>query len=432
MSTVIQESDTKSSLVTNPDHFPEVAANEAPRSPACRPTPYTSLSDFVERTRTSVEITDNLVRVGAFDTLGTRREELLAQLPILYAGISRRTSAGGAAQADRRPVRPSAARRAARRADGQSDEAEGGAGEALRLVADELPSLAFLPSWSLEDRVRAELNILGLNVSAHPLAFLREQTRALRVTPCAELPNVPHGRRVRLAGVLERAQMPWIRSGHRTLFLTLEDETELCQVVVFNDAYLKYGRILKDALYFYVEGVLQNDEEHGLAVVAQRIFNLLEVVKERTRPAARRRHGRRGARQEVGRSPPQARRPGACLQPDATRERAREPLSVHRARSRRHPGRQPAAPPRPAGDPAAHAAGPHRLSAHAQPVTPEGRSVGHASAPQARRSCPPPQSQRKSQLVRPRPPTATAARMPSSVTLMPSPFQASCSANAPW
>ena len=103
---------------------------------------------------------------------------------------------------------------------------------------------------------------------------MRDQIEALRVTPMGRLPEVRHGRRVRLAGVLERAQMPWIRSGHRTMFLTLEDETELGQVVVFNDVYLKYGRVLKDAVYLLVEGELQNDEEHGLAVVAHRITDL--------------------------------------------------------------------------------------------------------------------------------------------------------------
>ena len=148
-----------------------------------------------------------------------------------------------------------------------------------RLVLDEqLGALDFLPSWTLEQRVRAELEVLGLNVSAHPLRFVRDQVEALGVTPFARLAQVRHGRRVRLAGVLERAQMPWIRSGHRTMFLTLEDETELAQVVVFNDVYLKYGRVLKSAIYLYVEGELQNDEEHGLAVVAHRIADLLAVV----------------------------------------------------------------------------------------------------------------------------------------------------------
>ena len=115
-------------------------------------------------------------------------------------------------------------------------------------------------------------------MSAHPLRFVRDQVKALGVTPMARLPQMAHGRRVRLAGVLERAQMPWIRSGHRTMFLTLEDETELGQVVVFNDVYLKYGRVLKDAVYLLVEGELQNDEEHGLAVVAHKIMDLTKVL----------------------------------------------------------------------------------------------------------------------------------------------------------
>ena len=50
------------------------------------PRPYTSLADFVGRTRVSREITENLARLGAFDALGVRREELVAQVPLLYAG----------------------------------------------------------------------------------------------------------------------------------------------------------------------------------------------------------------------------------------------------------------------------------------------------------------------------------------------------------
>jgi DNA polymerase III alpha subunit len=222
------------------------------------PRPYTSLPDFVARTGVSREITENLARAGAFDALGVRREELVAQLPLLYAGSrpgGRRGAAGGAGP-------PAAA----------------GLDQPRLALDEQLAPLDFIPSWSLEDRVRAELEVLGLNVSAHPLRFVHDELRALRVTPFAELAAVPNGRHVRLAGVLERAQMPWVRSGHRTLFLTLEDETELAQVVVFNDVYLRYGRVLKDSLYLYVEGELQNSEEHGLAVVAQRVDDLLRVV----------------------------------------------------------------------------------------------------------------------------------------------------------
>jgi DNA polymerase III alpha subunit len=229
--------------------------------------PYTSLADFVGRTRVSREIAENLARLGAFDALGVRREELVAQVPLLYAGARSASHAPAGTAGD----------------DGLDQP---------RLALDEqFGPLSFLPDWPAERRAAIELELLGLNVGAHPLHFVRDEIKALGVTPMARLPELRHGRRVRLAGVLERAQMPWIRSGHRTMFLTLEDETELGQVVVFNDVYLKYGKVLKDAVYLLVEGELQNDEEHGLAVVAHRISDLLRAVG---RGEARGRDGGRG------------------------------------------------------------------------------------------------------------------------------------------
>lgn len=245
-------------------HESTIVAAEEPSDP---PRPYVSLADFVTRTRVNHEIAENLVRLGAFDDLGVRREELVAQLPLLYAGS--------------RP--PSAS-------------TDGGLDQPRLAIAEQIAPLTFLPSWSLQQRVSVELELLGLTVSAHPLRFVHDQIEALGVTPIALLTQIPQGRRVRLAGVLERAQMPWIRSGHRTMFLTLEDETELGQVVVFNDVYLKYGGVLKDAVYLLVEGELQNSEEHGLAVVAQRISDLTSVLgREGSLPGSERRAGEAGS-----------------------------------------------------------------------------------------------------------------------------------------
>jgi len=279
---------------------------------------YCSLPDFCRRTRASVEIVINLVRVGAFDGLGVRREELLVQVPLVHAqvfgttgGRVGRTAGGGGGsgrgfaaaspmpQAGRssREERPSPPpppsvrpvdvpvdddRREARGASlamTERTDGLGAPGEALRLATDEeLGALPFVPSWSDRERVAVELEVLGLNVSAHPLAFVRDRLTALDAVPFGRLHLVPDGRRIRLAGVLERAQMPWIRSGHRTLFLTLEDETGLAEIVVFNDVYLRYGRVLKEAIYLLVEGELQNNDERGLAIVASRIVDLEAVL----------------------------------------------------------------------------------------------------------------------------------------------------------
>ena len=244
-----------------PSEEPGRAPGAAAGAPGGPTRPYVSLADFVGRTRVSREIAENLVRLGAFDALGVRREELVAQVPLLYAGAK---PAGRGQAGAGRPALPATP-------DDGLDQP--------RLALDEkLGPLTFLPDWPAQRRVSIELELLGLNVSAHPLRFVRAQIEALGVTPMGRLPEVRHGRRVRVAGVLERAQMPWIRSGHRTMFLTLEDETELGQVVVFNDVYLKYGRVLKNAIYLLVEGELQNDEEHGLAVVAHKVMDLTEVL----------------------------------------------------------------------------------------------------------------------------------------------------------
>ncbi len=295
----------------------------AERAPA-RGGPYRSLPDFCRRTRVSVEIVVNLVRVGAFDALGTRREELLVQVPLVHAqvmgtqggrggraaggegGSGRGSAAASAApQTDRasREERPSPPPPPAARpvggpvaddpsdargsslvgADEASGPAEGAPGEALRLAIDDrLGALSFVPSWSPRERVAVELEVLGLNVSDHPLAFVRAELDGLGAVPFGRLHLVPDGRRIRVAGVLERAQMPWIRSGHRTMFLTLEDESGLAEVVVFNDVYLRYGRVLKEAVYLLVEGELQNNDERGLAIVAARIVDL-ETALDRLR-----------------------------------------------------------------------------------------------------------------------------------------------------
>ncbi len=299
-----------------PERSPGAAAGEPPAAgPPGPPRPYTSLADFVARTRVSREIAENLVRLGAFDALGVRREELVAQVPLLYAGAKPAGRGGSGRGRPRRGAEDGGrVERGSRGAAGEAGAAPSGAERPLealpppaapasdegldqpRLALDEqFAPLAFLPDWSRQRRVSIELELLGLNVSAHPLRFVRDQVKALRVTPMARLPQMAHGRRVRLAGVLERAQMPWIRSGHRTMFLTLEDETELGQVVVFNDVYLKYGRVLKDAVYLLVEGELQNDEEHGLAVVAHKIMDLTKVLASgEALPGGERRAGEAG------------------------------------------------------------------------------------------------------------------------------------------
>jgi DNA polymerase III alpha subunit len=100
---------------------------------------------------------------------------------------------------------------------------------------------------------------------------------------------------VTVAGVYERAQNPWMRSGHRTMFLTLEDAYGLYECVCFESKLAQIAPVVARASYFLVRGRLQNNHKRGLAIVAEEVRDLEEVLR-------RRRAGRTGGRAgEAGR-----------------------------------------------------------------------------------------------------------------------------------
>ncbi|MCL4079075.1 DNA polymerase III subunit alpha [Coriobacteriia bacterium Es71-Z0120] len=210
--------------------------------------PFRDLADFLRRTRADIFEAEQLVRVGALDGLGLTdarrpptRDEMLAMLPELKAVIAR----------------------------------EGVAGDDVLLIAPGRARPSECPEhpsgWSVARRVSAELEILGLSVSCHPLDLAREDLDRRGVVRAADLPGSEDRASVRVVGVRERAQTPPTRSGKRTCFLTLEDATGLLDVVVFEDVLQRFGDVIVSNRAYLVEGTLQNNPERGLAIVAERI-----------------------------------------------------------------------------------------------------------------------------------------------------------------
>ena len=119
---------------------------------------------------------------------------------------------------------------------------------------------------------------MGLTVTCHPLELYEEELRRLGVRMSYELPDLGDEVRVTVAGVYERAQNPWMRSGRRTMFLTLEDAYGLFECVVFESKLPRYAPIVARATYFLVKGRLQNNRKRGLAIVAEEIHDLEDVL----------------------------------------------------------------------------------------------------------------------------------------------------------
>ena len=207
--------------------------------------PFDDLTDFLRRTRAEIDVAESLIRVGALDSLGTTdagrpptRDEQLVLLPELKAVLQREGSAGERALV----IAPSRAR------------------------SPEDPS--HVSGWGAARRLGSELECLGLAITCHPLELARSDLEARGVTWARDLPRLEDRTRVRVAGVRERAQTPRTRSGKRVCFLTLEDPTGLLDVVVFPEALQRSGETIVKHRSYIVEGVLQNNCERGIAIVA--------------------------------------------------------------------------------------------------------------------------------------------------------------------
>ncbi len=218
--------------------------------------PFSSFEDFYLRTRVEQPVAENLIRVGAFDSLEPDRTELLWRLPLLHDRLDALSGSSGQRRGQLRAFFCPPCRAGLER------------------------------QWSLEDKVRIELDLLGLSVSCHPLQLYEEELRHMGVVMSYELPELGDEVRVTVAGVYERAQNPWMRSGHRTMFLTLEDAYGLFECVCFESKLAQIAPVVARASYFLVRGRLQNNHKRGLAIVAEEVRDLEEVVG-RSRPGSR-------------------------------------------------------------------------------------------------------------------------------------------------
>ena len=119
-------------------------------------------------------------------------------------------------------------------------------------ILDIAPSLS--PPSEGQDLVADYAN-LGLTLGRHPVALLRPRLDRLRMVTAAQLKQLPHGKLTRAAGIVIGRQRPDTASG--VIFVTLEDETGMINVVVWRDVAEKQRRALLGSQLLAVHGVLE-------------------------------------------------------------------------------------------------------------------------------------------------------------------------------
>ena len=109
-----------------------------------------------------------------------------------------------------------------------------------------------------EDLV-ADYASLGLTLGRHPVALLRPHLTRLRMATAAHLKAMPHGKLTRAAGIVIGRQRPDTVSG--VIFVTLEDETGMINVVVWRDVAERQRRALLGSQLLAVHGALERQGE---------------------------------------------------------------------------------------------------------------------------------------------------------------------------
>ena len=115
-----------------------------------------------------------------------------------------------------------------------------------------------LKQMTTEERLVADFVGTGLTTGKHPMAYRRANLRLQRVRPAEELKTIKDGEHVRAAGMVIARQRPGTAKGF--VFLSMEDETGIANVIVTPDLYERERLIVSRAKFILAEGILQNQD----------------------------------------------------------------------------------------------------------------------------------------------------------------------------
>jgi error-prone DNA polymerase len=131
-----------------------------------------------------------------------------------------------------------------------------------------------LPEMTGPERVRAELDILGLDASAHIIDFYAPMLQALGVTRSGQLLRARSRSELWVAGVKVATQTPPVRSGRRVVFLTLDDSTGPVDATFFEDVQGPYAATVFHSWMLLVRGVLRRTGRRGVSLRATGAWEL--------------------------------------------------------------------------------------------------------------------------------------------------------------
>jgi DNA-directed DNA polymerase III PolC len=203
---------------------------------------FRSLEDFLARVPAERDEIEVLIKCGAFDDVcRSTRPAMLWQWNLLQAK----------GQQTHQGVRAVCATATAATGAPVTLFAEMERDDSIRLALEEIHTA----DYTQEQKLRYEREILEVCVSGHPLDYFPRNGE----TWSDELPQ-KHGKRVTLCGWVVTYRHVGTKNFRNMMFVTLEDQRGLFEVILFPDAYDKYGGLVYETRAMRVTGTVQDGE----------------------------------------------------------------------------------------------------------------------------------------------------------------------------
>lgn len=194
---------------------------------------FKSIYDFasrIEHKALNKKTMESLIKAGVFDKLG-ERNQLLENLPKLLSWAR-----------DKQKYR----------ANGQ---------RSLFQTTGITPKIKLrrVRPASKEERLSWEKELLGLYVTSHPLERFTELLKKSAFPIAGVVKNIlKTKKRIRVAGIISKVKKIMTKNGKPMLFLTLEDQTDKVEVVVFPKIVEQNIKVLKEEKIVFVSGYINN------------------------------------------------------------------------------------------------------------------------------------------------------------------------------
>jgi error-prone DNA polymerase len=118
---------------------------------------------------------------------------------------------------------------------------------------------AELPGMLLREHVVNDYQTVRLSLKAHPMRFLREHYAARDFITADKLKSIRDGKRLSIAGLVLIRQRPGSAKG--VVFITIEDETGVANLVIWPDVFQRQRKIVMGARLMTAHGIVQKDED---------------------------------------------------------------------------------------------------------------------------------------------------------------------------